>query len=396
MPNIQTKEFSTPSYPFSCEGYLFEYVASNKNRQLIKVVYEDREFFIEVIKRESDYLIKAEKLTRFSPVFIIQNTLKVLTKKLDLNLTYSNIESKKSSLHLDKSSKYLKNINYFVNDFKPTKLISIEIGFGSGRHLLYRAKQNSDILFIGIEIHKPSIEQVIKQCKLQNIENILLLDYDARIFLELLPSQIVKTIYLHFPVPWDKKPHRRVMSERFLKECFRVLVQDGRFELRTDSQNYYDYSNKVINKFEAFNLSIRKNYSLEVSSKYEDRWKRQEKNIYDVILINSNPLKSKNKSFVIEFEDDFYEYYKEFSSNFKRECIRDCECFVNFESIYNINPREGVIKVTLGSYDKSEHKYIIFKDKKVQYFPNNILPTKDNSDAHKLLTKHIKKAKNVK
>ena len=396
MPNIQTKEFSYPSYPFFEDGYEFLYATKfNKNKSLIMVRYNNKEFFLEVIKRENDFLIKAEKLTKISPVFIIQNALKALSKKLNLKLTYSNIDSKKSHQHLTTSSKYLKKIDFFIEEFKPKAPIIIEIGFGSGRHLLHKAKEDPNTTFIGIEIHKPSIEQVIKQCKLQNINNILLLDYDARIFLELLDSNIVKTIYLHFPVPWDKKPHRRVVSERFLKECYRVLTKGGTFELRTDSQNYYNYTFEIINKFNVFDLKIRKNHSLSVSSKYEDRWKKLQKDIYDMIILKDFLSKDEKKLYKIDFEDNFFIYFKNLAKDFKKTTLREKEYFVNIEEIFVLNENEGILKLTIGSYNKSEHKYIIFKDKKVKYFPVSLLPTKDNFLAHQLLKNYIKKVANV-
>jgi len=398
MPNIQTKKFFHPSYPFEKYGYEFLFATRfNSNKSLIMIRKDKKEFFIEVIKRENDYLIKAEKLTRISPVFIIQDALKILKEKLNLKLTYSNIDSKKSKLHLNEDDRYLKKIDFFIKEFKPVSPIVIEIGFGSGRHLLQRAKEDKNTTFIGIEIHKPSIEQVIKQCKLQDINNLLILDYDARIFLELLESKSVKTIYLHFPVPWDKKPHRRVISKEFIKECQRVLIKDGTFELRTDSQNYYNYSFEVFNSLSKFDLKIRKNYALDITSKYEARWLKQEKNIYDLIMINTNESDIDKKIYKIEFEKEFFKYFSDFSKTFQRECIRAKEYFVNFESIYPIFENEGLIKVTLGSYNRSEHKYILFKENKVKYFPTNLLPVKTNYDAHLLLVNHIKsKAKHVK
>ena len=397
MPNIQTTNFTHPSYPFEQDGYEFLYCTEfTNNKSLVFVKKDSKEFFIEIIKREKNYLIKAEKLTRFSPVFIIQDAIKALQNKLNLQLNYSNIDTKKSKLLLNKDEKYLKKISYFIQEFKPSSPIVIEIGFGSGRHLLQRAKSDPNTIHIGIEIHKPSIEQVIKQCQLQSIENLLILDYDARIFLELLDTASVKTIYLHFPVPWDKKPHRRVLSYKFLKECQRVLVQDGRFELRTDSENYYNYAFEVFNQFKTFDIMIRKNHQLDVSSKYEDRWKRQEKNIYDCIMINKTPDTSKRPTYDVEFEKDFYITFESLFKNFKRECIREENCFINLESIYKISDTEGVLKVTLGSYNKSEHKYILFKDKNVKYFPSNLIPVKDNLNGHKLLIKTIKdRATNV-
>ena len=70
--------------------------------------------------------------------------------------------------------------------------------------------------------------------------------------------------------------------------------------------------------------------------------------------------------------------------------MRKENCFVNIENIFAINEFEGLLKVSLGSYDRSEHKYILFKDKKVKYFPNNLLPVKDNFDAHNLLIGYLK------
>jgi tRNA (guanine-N7-)-methyltransferase len=392
MPNIQTKEFNHPSYPFEKDGYEFKFATKfNKNKSLIMIKKDTKEFFIEVIKREDDFLIKAEKLTRFSPVYIIQDALKALKEYQNLQLTYSNIQSKKSKQLLKKDDEYLKKIDFFIDKFHHDKPIVIEIGFGSGRHLLKRALEDKNTIHIGIEIHKPSIEQVIKQCQLQNIKNLLILDYDARIFLELLKSQTVKTIYLHFPVPWDKKPHRRVISYNFIKECKRVLIKNGTFELRTDSENYYNYSFEVFNNFKDFSLQIRKNHSLDITSKYEDRWLKQEKNIYDLIMTNTNPSKEEKQEYNINFDDDFFNSFEKFKDLFQRECLREKECFVNLEALYTISQTEGMLKVTLGSYDKSEHKYILFKDKKVKYIPSKPIPVKSNQNSHDLLVGYIKK-----
>ena len=42
-------------------------------------------------------------------------------------------------------------------------------------------------------------------------------------------------------------------------------------------------------------LQIRKNQEIAISSKYEDRWKKQEKNIYDITLSNHEISKEKEK-----------------------------------------------------------------------------------------------------
>jgi len=57
--------------------------------------------------------------------------------------------------------------------------------------------------------------------------------------MELIPSNIVGKVYVHFPVPWDKKPHRRVISTSFIEESRRVLKVGGQLELRTQRYCHY-------------------------------------------------------------------------------------------------------------------------------------------------------------
>ncbi len=54
----------------------------------------------------------------------------------------------------------------------------------------------------------------------------------------LLTSNKVEKIFVHFPVPWDKKPHRRIFSNEFINEALRILKIKGTLELRTDSRKY--------------------------------------------------------------------------------------------------------------------------------------------------------------
>ncbi|MDC7792355.1 tRNA (guanosine(46)-N7)-methyltransferase TrmB, partial [Campylobacter coli] len=163
------------------------------------------------------------------------------------------------------------------------------------------AKNNPQILILGIEIYNPAITQVAKLARAQGIDNILLVQSDARLLLSVLQSDSIEKIFLHFPVPWDKKPHRRVVSKAFCKECARVLTTQGVFELRTDSYEYFDFTFKEFLEFSSPQFSIRKNENLEISSKYEDRWKRQEKDIYDLWVWNLD----KEEKNVLSEEFDF-------------------------------------------------------------------------------------------
>ena len=389
MPNIQTQKLELANFPAKKDGYLFEYIATQKDgrESLISVKFEDKRFFLVLIKRENDYLIKADKLSKISPIFIIKDALKAFCDLHSLDLTFSNIGGKKSPILTNKNDHILKDIEFFANEFKSSKEIWVEIGFGSGRHLLHQAKENPNIQFIGLEIHTPSIEQVIKQCKLQEIDNILICKFDARVFLELLPSNSVGKIFIHFPVPWDKKPHRRVINQTFIEESIRVLKKDGTLELRTDSQNYYEYSYNLFSSLNKVEFIIRKNIDLPISSKYEDRWKKMEKNIYDLILVNQ--ITSEKKEFKSSMNFSKNIDISKLKNGFENLVIKGDDFFIHFEKLYQCSGNCAVLKLSFGAFERCEHKYLIFNNNKIQYFPNDSLPTKQSLKSHQIIEEFL-------
>jgi tRNA (guanine-N7-)-methyltransferase len=238
MPHLHLESFNPLTFPTTKGEVEFLFQADYKNRDegaLIATRYKGRDFFL-VCKNGPKKLLKSDKVTRPSPNFILKHAMLAYAECSNATIIDSNVDNAPENTHL-KTHDALKTISYFADNFPTEREVRIEIGFGSARHLLHQAAANPDILFIGLEIHKPSIEQALKQIVIQNLNNIMILDYDARLFLEFVPSNIVGKIYVHFPVPWDKKPHRRVISEAFLKESERVLKIGGTLELRTDSEN---------------------------------------------------------------------------------------------------------------------------------------------------------------
>ena len=384
MPHLHIKDFKKIEFPSVNDDVKFNFIAQNantKDEQLISVSVEDDDFFLLVKEEENTKMLKTDKLTRPASIFNVHKALRSYANLAMLEVLSSNVPDSGKNVHLEKVSA-LKSIEYFATSFPKDKEVRIEVGFGSGRHLLHQALNNPDILFIGIEIHRPSIEQVLKQISIQNIENLLVLDYDARLFMELVPSNIVGAIYVHFPVPWDKKPHRRVISTTFIEEARRVLKVGGTLELRTDSENYYAYSYETFIAFNKTVLHINKNKDIAVSSKYEDRWKKMEKNIYDVTMINeefSDELKLEGSFEFLNQPSDFekilalHKVTKKFDDG-----------FIHFERAYKMD--DGIMmRISMGSFDRPEHLYIIVKEDSVSYYPSLPLKSKSNLLAHKHL-----------
>ena len=384
MPHLHIERFKTVEFPCSKDGVTFNFIVSNVNHtkeQLISATVDEDDFFLLVKEDESKNLLKSDKLTRPASIYNVHKALLSYAKIADLNVISSNVPEYEKNIHLEEVSA-LKNISYFVNEFPANKEIRIEVGFGSGRHLLHQAASNPDILFVGIEIHRPSIEQVLKQVSIQNLDNILILDYDARLFMELVPSNKVGKIYVHFPVPWDKKPHRRVISTTFIEEANRVLGVGGQLELRTDSENYYAYSYETFIAFSKTTLQINKNKEIAISSKYEDRWKKMEKNIYDVTMINEEHSEELSIEGTFEFGEAKAEKSQILSLHTKNEKLDGA--FIHFERVY-ISENKIMLRISMGSFDRPEHLYVLIDDTKVSYYPHLPLKSRSNLIAHTYL-----------
>ena len=397
MPHIVFERKELINIPSNLDDVEFKFIAKSynftqkerKTEYRVAVINQGKEFLLSLKPKDENFMIKADKVTRLSPVTLVKNALNAYVNINEANVLFSNtnnLQVKKETKH-----EYLKDINYFVSDFKTDKEIQIEIGFGSGRHLLHQAKTNPDVQFIGLEIHYPSIEQLLKQLELQNITNVLVVNYDARLFMEFIESNKVGKIFVHFPVPWDKKPHRRIYSNEFVNEALRVLKVTGTLELRTDSRKYFDFCTEVLTNLPKGRITIDINKDLAVSSKYEDRWKKQGKNIYDVVLEAWNEDENINLDydFSFDFKIDFYITIKTIPT----KSLIENGYFIHVEEIYTIENKDnsGLIKITMGNFDRPVTKYLLVENGEIKYYQGNPLPTSSNINAHKKLKEILSK-----
>lgn len=397
MPHIVFEKKDLISTPSKKDGVDFKFIAKSynftqKTRKIeyrIALEHENKEFLLSLKPKNDDFMIKADKVTRISPVTLVKNALNAYVNLNNAKVLFSNTNNLK--LKEEITNKYLKDINYFVDEFKTDKEIQIEIGFGSGRHLLHQAKTNPNIQFVGLEIHYPSIEQLLKQLELQNITNVLVVNYDARLFMEFIESNKVGKIFVHFPVPWDKKPHRRIYSNEFVNESLRVLKIGGTLELRTDSRKYFDFCTEVLTNLPKGRITVDINKDLAVSSKYEDRWKKQGKNIYDVVLEAFDEDENINLNF--DFSFDFKIDFDNTLKTIPTKSIIEKNYFIHIEELYTIENSEnsGLIKLTMGNFDRPVTKYLYVNEGNVSYYQGNPLPTSSNINAHEKLKEILSK-----
>ncbi|WP_457594612.1 tRNA (guanosine(46)-N7)-methyltransferase TrmB [Hydrogenimonas sp.] len=389
MPHILVDRFIEPPVPFERSGVRFEWYAKNMEHPgegLIGVETEGVPFLLQVKPKERGLLLKGEKITRPSPNTLLKRALQAYIDTLRPDVLHSNIANIEQA-RLVKPPASFKEIASFDAASLPDKPLWIEIGFGSGRHLVHQAKENPDVHLIGLEIHRPSLEQVMRRIELDGIENLWLIDYDARLFMELLPSDRVERIFVHFPVPWDKKPHRRVISDAFLEESMRVLRPGGTLELRTDSENYFHYAMETFTRPRRVKLTLMKNMEAAVRSKYEDRWRRLEKNIYEIHVEALESSEPRNESYDFSFKRPCA--ISELFAKKPEKAWIEKEFFVHVERLYAINGEEGLVRLSFGSFDRPEHKFVLIRGGEARYYPHAPVPTRTNEMAHRRIREWI-------
>ena len=173
-------------------------------------------------------------------------------------------------------------------------------------------------------------------------------------------------------MPWDKKEHRRVINNDFINEAKRALQKNGFLHLRTDSENYFNYSLEKFLEQEKLEINVKKNIPYEITSKYEERWLKQGKNIYDIFM------KSLEISPEIKEEFDFSFEKRLINLDFKPKVYKNF--VIHIEKEFKINEKETLIRATIGNFNRPEHIYIVNSDK--PYYFKLPAPIKENYLAH--------------
>lgn len=128
--------------------------------------------------------------------------------------------------------------------FPSADRVYLEIGFGSGEHLVHRAGNDPTTGYIGVEPFINGLSQALVQIEARELSNIRLYDDDAGAFLDWLPEQSLERVSLLYPDPWHKFKHwkRRFVSARNLDRIARVLKPGGLFLFASDIEHYVGWT----------------------------------------------------------------------------------------------------------------------------------------------------------
>jgi tRNA (guanine-N7-)-methyltransferase len=123
-------------------------------------------------------------------------------------------------------------------------VINLEIGFGSGEHMVAQAERLPDIGIVGVEPFLNGMAKALTAIAARNLRNIRLHFGDALFLLEWLPPRSIVRIDLIYPDPWPKRRHwkRRFVQPETLAAIARILRPCGEFRFVSDWSDYVTWT----------------------------------------------------------------------------------------------------------------------------------------------------------
>jgi tRNA (guanine-N7-)-methyltransferase len=136
----------------------------------------------------------------------------------------------------------------------PVKAVWLEIGFGSGEHLLWEAERHADIGFIGCEPFVNGVASLLGGIAERGLKTARIHDGDAREVLAWLPDRSIERAFVLFPDPWPKKRQqkRRLVTPETIAELARVMAPGGELRFASDDSDYAAHALHIVGRSAAF------------------------------------------------------------------------------------------------------------------------------------------------
>ena len=141
----------------------------------------------------------------------------------------------------------------------------LDIGSGMGETILSLARENPQIDYLAVEVHRPGIGRLLYEIAEYELSNIRVIHHDAvDVVNRQIPEESMTSIYIHFPDPWPKTRHhkRRLVQPEFINTLMTRMKTEGQLFLATDSMDLAEHMLGVCDAEPALmNLAGYGNYS---------------------------------------------------------------------------------------------------------------------------------------
>ena len=135
----------------------------------------------------------------------------------------------------------------------------LEIGFGSGDHLLATARSRPDVVMLGAEPYREGVAALLRALGPDGPQNLRIHAGDGRDLLDVLPAGTIGRAFLLYPDPWPKRRHarRRFVCRENLDSLARTMRPGAELRMATDIAGYVRHSLAVLLGHPAFAWTAR-------------------------------------------------------------------------------------------------------------------------------------------
>lgn len=127
--------------------------------------------------------------------------------------------------------------------FNRNAKLVLDIGFGDANPLLELAIKYPEYNFIGVELYKKGIVNLINKVKQASLSNVKVIYGDIKTIIKIFDNSCIYKVQIFFPDPWPKNRHhkRRLIDINFLYTIKdKLLPKEGILHISTDSESYYN------------------------------------------------------------------------------------------------------------------------------------------------------------
>jgi len=170
--------------------------------------------------------------------------------------------------------------------------VILEIGFGNGDALVAEAAAHPENNYIGIEVHRPGIGNLLRKIESSDLNNLRVMLADAKeVLVAQIPDASLSGVRLFFPDPWPKRQHqkRRLVQPDFAALVTCKLVTGGYIHLATDCRDYAEHMASVLSRTPGLvEVSGRDQFTTMIASRgqtrFEQRGRKLGNQIWDLVF----------------------------------------------------------------------------------------------------------------
>ena len=132
--------------------------------------------------------------------------------------------------------------------------VFVELGSGSGMHLLELASEQPSRSVFGFERRYKRAVRTVEKASQRGIANAYVLRTDNSDVFRLFPEHSVDAMFVNFPDPWPKlRWHKhRTLSLELLNKLDILLKGDGFLSIKSDHREYFDSFLEVTDQQNSF------------------------------------------------------------------------------------------------------------------------------------------------